>query len=200
MRFATVSAHDLEDTAYTLPDDLPGTWRIVLMPFKRWQQIQVNAWVDTLEPLTSRHHDLTVWEVPTLSRLWAPARGYIDGGMRAGIPDRDTRLHTLTAYTSLEQLAAALDIPGYDETQVFLLDAAGEIVWRGSGEPDAEKARTLAEALSLAGGMPDEGRRAYASWRQPFTVKALGQMSDSTQAPQIGRFAVHTLRPRSMNR
>jgi hypothetical protein len=154
MRFPTISARDLEHHEYTLPDDLPGTWRIVLMPFKRWQQIVVSAWTAALEPLTSVHADLTVWEVPTLSRMWAPARAYIDGGMKAGIPDLDVRLHTLTAYTSLEDVARALDIQGFDAVQVFLLDADGEIVWRESGEPDAEKAHTLAESLALAGGMP----------------------------------------------
>jgi hypothetical protein len=152
MRFATISAHDLEQTAYTLPDDLPGRWRVVLMPFKRWQQIEVSAWIDALEPLTSADPGITVWEVPTLSRLWAPARGYIDGGMRAGIPDRDVRLHTLTAYTSLDDVATALDIATFDEVQVFLLDSDGDIVWRSSGEPDAEKARDLAESLSAAKG------------------------------------------------
>jgi hypothetical protein len=154
MRFPTLAARDLEHTDYTLPDDLPGQWRVVLMPFKRWQQIVVSAWSDALEPLTSVHPDLTVWEVPTLSKLWAPARSYIDGGMRAGIPDEDVRLHTLTAYANLDDVARALDIPGFEEVQVFLLDAGGNIVWRSSGEPDAEKAHTLADALELAGGMP----------------------------------------------
>jgi hypothetical protein len=154
MRFPTISARDLEHTDYTLPDGLPGAWRIVLMPFKRWQQIEVSAWLDALEPLTSVHADLTVWEVPTLSRAWAPARAYIDGGMAAGIPDADTRLHTLTAYTSLRDVARVLDIHDFDEVQVFLLDRHGDIVWRESGEPDAEKAHTLADALEGAGGMP----------------------------------------------
>lgn len=154
MRFPKIAARDLERTDYTLPDDLPGSWRVVLMPFKRWQQMVVSAWTDALEPLASAHPDMTVWEVPTLSRAWAPARGYIDGGMRAGIPDRDVRLHTLTAYAPLDEIARELDIPGFDEVQVFLLDSTGEIVWRSSGEPDAAKAAALADALGAAGGMP----------------------------------------------
>ena len=88
-----------------------------------------------------------------LSRAWAPARGYIDGGMRAGIPDIDVRRHTLTAYAPLGGIATALGIATFDEVQVFLLDAAGEIVWRSEGEPDAEKAAALADAL-VPGGMP----------------------------------------------
>jgi len=154
MRFPTIVAHDLEQTAYTLPDDLPGKWRVVLMPFKRWQQIVVSAWGDALEPLTAVHPDLTVWEVPTLSRAWAPARGYIDGGMRAGIPDLDVRLHTLTTYINLSELARRLEIKDFAEVQVLLLDADGDIVWRAEGEPDAAKAASLAAALEAAGGMP----------------------------------------------
>lgn len=148
MRFPSISARDLERTDYTLPDDLPGAWRIVLMPFKRWQQIVVGAWTAAIEPLTAAHPELTVWEVPTLSNAWAPARSYIDGGMRAGIPDIDVRRHTLTAYTPLNQVAKELDIPSFDEVQVFLLDATGEIVWRGAGDPDTAKASALADALA----------------------------------------------------
>jgi len=154
MRFPTIVARDLENTEYTLPDDLPASWRIVLMPFKRQQQIVVSAWTDVLEPLVSAHPDLTVWEVPTLSRAWAPARGYIDGGMRAGIPDPEVRRHTLTAYTPLHEVAEAFGLADFADVQVFLLDAAGEIVWRSCGEPDAEKAAALADALVAAGGMP----------------------------------------------
>jgi len=154
MRFPTLVAHDLEETSYTLPDDLPGKWRVVLMPFKRWQQIVVSAWTEALEPLTEAHPDMTVWEVPTLSRAWAPARGYIDGGMRAGIPDLDVRLHTLTAYTHLGDLSRELGITDFSDVQVFLIGPDGEIVWRGQGEPDAVKASSLVEALEAAGGMP----------------------------------------------
>ncbi len=150
MRFPTIPARDLEQTAYTLPDDLPGRWRIVLMPFKRWQQIVVGAWIDALEPLTSTHPEITVWEVPTLSSAWAPARGYIDGGMRAGIPDIDVRRHTLTAYTTLSRISKELDVPSFEQVQVFLLDAHGEIAWRGSGDPDPAQALALADVLSAA--------------------------------------------------
>ena len=151
MRFPSISARDLENADYVLPDDLPGTWRLVLMPFKRWQQIVVGAWIEALEPLTTAYPELTVWEVPTLSSAWTAARGYIDGGMRAGIPDVDVRRHTLTAYTPLNHVAKELDIPSFDEVQVFLLDAAGEIVWRSAGEPDTGKATALADVLAAAG-------------------------------------------------
>jgi hypothetical protein len=153
MRFPNIAARDLERTDYTLPDDLPGSWRLVLMPFKRWQQIVVGAWIDALAPLMDAHPELTVWEVPTLSSAWTPARGYVDGGMRAGIPDVDVRRHTLTAYTPLNQIAKALAIPGFDEVQVFLLDSTGEIVWRSAGEPDPQKAIALADALVADGEM-----------------------------------------------
>jgi len=74
--------------------------------------------------------------------------------MRAGIPDLDVRLHTLTTYINLSELARRLEIKDFAEVQVLLLDADGDIVWRAEGEPDAAKAASLAAALEAAGGMP----------------------------------------------
>jgi hypothetical protein len=147
MRFPTIVARDLEGRSYAVPDDLPGTWRVLVVPFKRWQQILVNAWEDVLAPVVEKRPEVTLWEIPSLSRAWGPVRGYIDGGMRAGIPDADVRRHTLTTYTDLGRLAKTLSIEDFETVQVFLLDAAGEIVWRCSGAPDVAKAESFADAV-----------------------------------------------------
>lgn len=148
MRFPTLHAHDLEGRAYTIPDDLPGDVRVVLLPFKQWQQILVEAWQTAMAPALESRGDVTVWEVPAIGGLWKPVRGYIDGGMRAGIPDIDVRRHTLTDYGELDQIARGLGIADFETIHVFLLDADGEIVWRDSGEPDPGKAAAFASALA----------------------------------------------------
>jgi hypothetical protein len=149
VRFPEIKASDLEGREYRLPDELPAGPRIVLLPFQRHQQIVVEGWGARIEPLQDAHPELTVWEVPALSRGYRIMRSYIDGGMRAGIPDVDVRRHTLTTYTDLGALASALELPTFDTVYVFLLDAAGDIRWRGSGEADDAQVEALAAALAV---------------------------------------------------
>lgn len=148
MRFPDLVARDLEGTRYVLPDDLPAGPRLVLLPFQRWHQLLVNGWTRGAGPIEETFGDLTVWEVPSLSRAYLISRPFIDGGMRAGIPDPYVRRHTLTAYTDLRALAAALDLPSFETVYAFLLDARGEIVWRSEGEATAEKLSALFDAVA----------------------------------------------------
>jgi hypothetical protein len=148
MRFPNLAVSDLEGKDLTLPDDLPAGPRLVLIAFQRWHTLLIDGWMRVLPPLTTAYPDLTVWEVPALSRAYLPGRFWIDGGMRAGIPDSHSRRHTLTAYTDLRALGRSLDLPTFDTIYVLLLDADGQIVWRASGEVAEEKAMGLAEAVA----------------------------------------------------
>ena len=148
MRFPDLAVSDLEGRALTLPHELPAGPRLVMVAFQRWHTLLLDGWTRVLPPLAAAYPDLTVWEVPALSRAYLPGRFWIDGGMRAGIPDPDARRHTLTAYTDLRGFARDLDLPSFDTVYVLLLDAEGEIVWRTSGEVTEEKATALAEAVA----------------------------------------------------
>jgi len=147
-RFPIVETRDLEGRRYRVPDDLPPGRRLVIVPFQQWQQVLVEGWKSAVEGLTDVYTDLTVWEMPSLSKGYSLARAYIDGGMRAGIPDLDVRQHTITTYTDLKALTSLLDIPDRETVYVFLLDTHGRIVWRGSGEADEAKVRLLGEAMA----------------------------------------------------
>jgi hypothetical protein len=147
MRFPTIEARDLEGDVYTLPDGLPAGRRLVLVAFRRWQQILIDGWKSRLSSLQRENPDLTVWEVPALGRRYRAARPYIDGGMRAGIIDVDVRLHTLTSYTDLRALLGGLDIRDTETVHAFLVGDDGEILWRGEGEADGDKIQSLDAAL-----------------------------------------------------
>lgn len=147
MRFPTIETRDLEGDPYTLPDGLPPGRRLVMVAFRRWQQIVVEGWKSRLASLERDNPDLSVWEVPALGRRYRAARSYIDGGMRAGIIDLDVRLHTLTAYTDLRELLKGLDIADTETVHVFLVAGDGEVLWRSEGEADSEKIQSLDAAL-----------------------------------------------------
>ena len=150
MQFPALNVRDLEGAEHVIPDGLPGGPHIIILAFQQWHQSLVEQWKPSLEALALRHPGTEVWEVPSLSSGYRLFRGGIDGGMRAGIPDPETRRHTLTVYTDLHALAKDLEIDALDTVQLFLVDCSGTILWRASGEPDAATVQSLEAAVAAA--------------------------------------------------
>jgi hypothetical protein len=148
MRFPTLETQDLEGTRVHVPDELPGSPRVIILAFQRWHQMLVDGWSQQAHVLAETYPELSVWEVPAMSHAYAVGRFFIDGGMKAAIPDLAVRQHTLTAYTDLDALIQALEIPDYETVHVYLLDPSGEIVWRASGQVDEDQAGALAAAAA----------------------------------------------------
>ncbi len=146
-KFPSVIAHDLEGREIRVPEDLPAGPRIVMLAFQRWQTELIETWEPALQTLEARCRELSVWEVPALSRLYLPARALIDGGMRAGIVDKDARLHTLTVYTNLSTLARELNLPSLDTIYLLLMAPDGTILWQGEGASSEEQVQALNQAL-----------------------------------------------------
>ena len=130
MRFPTIVAHDLEGRRYEVPGDLPVGPRIIVIAFQRWHTGLIEGWQPELDRVVHDNPGTSWWEVPALSRIYTPARPYIDGGMRAGIPDPDARRQTLT-------------------------DAVGEVTWMGSGEADADGFAGLEAAVGVLASVPE---------------------------------------------
>jgi hypothetical protein len=155
MRFPKLETQDLEGAPILVPDELPGNPRLIILPFQRWQQMLVDGWSRQAHALAETYPEFSAWEVPAMAHVYAVGRFFIDGGMKAAIPDLSVRQHTLTAYTDLDALIAALEIPDYETVHVYLLDADGGIVWQGSGQIDDEQSAALSaavEALVSAAG------------------------------------------------
>ncbi len=151
MQFPALKVRDLEGAEHVIPDGLPGGPHVIILAFQQWHQSLVQLWTPGLEAIALRHPGTEVWEVPSMSSGYRLFRGGIDGGMRAGIPDPDTRRHTLTVYTDLHALAKALEIDKLDTVQLFLVDCSGTILWRASGEPDAASLDSLDRAVAASG-------------------------------------------------
>jgi hypothetical protein len=90
------------------------------------------------------------YELPTIRKMNFIVRRVIDGGMRGGIPSRDTRGRTITLYIDKAPFKEALGIPTEDTLYLFLVDREGTILWRESGELSDEKAASLESALEGA--------------------------------------------------
>ena len=121
----SLEARSLEGRAYRLPEDLEGEHNVVIVGFEWWQQTLIDSWVPPLRGLAGRRPGVQFYELVAVPRSRLPARGVIDGGMVAGIPDPEIRARTLTAYTDLGQLLVAAGLKGTADVAVLLTNRAG---------------------------------------------------------------------------
>ncbi|TFF87480.1 MAG: hypothetical protein EU550_03175, partial [Promethearchaeota archaeon] len=89
MKFPEIDGNNLEEQPYHLPYDLEGELNLLIVPFKRWQQSLVDQWSVFLNEIASRYNFFKFYEIPTLAKSYKLMRFMIDGGMRAGIPNKE---------------------------------------------------------------------------------------------------------------
>ena len=154
MQFPSVTGSSLQRRKLDLPEGFDGELNLVLIAFQQWQQSQVDTWIPFAKQLENAHSGLRYYELPTIQRLNALARTFINEGMRAGIPDPVARERTITLYVDKNAFKQALQLPREDDIYVLLLDRQGRVLWRAEGTFTQEKGESLAAAVR--GGDHDE--------------------------------------------
>lgn len=147
-RFPAIQARSLTRETYSLPGDFEGRQNVAVVAFRREQQRLVDTWLPFLLELESEHDDVRVYEIPTLSQRWTPARRFIDGGMTAGIADTDARARTLTSYTDTGAVQRALGLADGSTICTLLTGRDGTITWSATGAFSAAAGDDLAAALA----------------------------------------------------
>jgi hypothetical protein len=137
--FPDLDATSLDGRRVWLPGDL-GRTTIVILAFQRWQQSEVDGWIAGLEAL---EHPYPIVEVPTIGRGYRWARSFIDGGMRAGIPDPTVRARTLTVYTDVARVLEAFGLRSTAHVVVALVEPSGRILAHRQGRYEASAATEL---------------------------------------------------------
>ncbi len=147
--FPTITAENLNKEEITLPTDLAGNPALILVAYKQQQQTNVNTWLDRMDEIQTAIPGVQIIETPTISSgRWGWMAGFIDGGMRSGIPDPDARARTITLYTDVSLFNQALMIEDTDTIYAVLLDEAGEVVTTIEGDFTEEKISMLAGSLN----------------------------------------------------
>lgn len=148
MKLPTVEGSNLGRENKTYPQDFEHALNLVFVAFLQWQQRDVDSWVPLAVSLHEENPGLEFYEFPTIQKTNFLSRVFINEGMRAGIPDPETRRRTVTLYLEKRPFMNALDIPDDSQIQLFLLDQAGMVLWRESGPLTAEKAESLKTAVA----------------------------------------------------
>jgi hypothetical protein len=148
-RFPEVEGRSLEDEVVTLPSGLEGELNLLAVAFHRTHQRDVDTWIPLFRRLEGEVEGLAGYEIPTISGGWKPVRKFIDGGMKAAIPDPLTRSRTVTVYGDVGRVTDALRLPDRDEIAVLLCNRAGEVLWITTGPLRGEPPAELFEALGV---------------------------------------------------
>ncbi|MGY5880258.1 MAG: hypothetical protein RTV31_08405 [Candidatus Thorarchaeota archaeon] len=147
MKFPQIIAENLNKEEVDVPNGLKGSPKLLIVPFQRWHQGVVDSWVPFLESVIKEHPNFDFYELPTIRRMNFVYRRFLDGGMRAGIPSKETRRRTITLYIEKEPFKEALEIPTEDTIHLFLVDTDGNITWRNEGAVTEDKAQDLLDAV-----------------------------------------------------
>jgi len=145
--FPGIAARDLQGHDVTLPDVFAGQRNVVLVAFERRHQALVDSWVPWLEAHAGTDPGLRFYEVPTIARMWAPVRNFIDGGMAAAIGEPEVLQRTFTVYGDVGRVTRPLGIENRSTIAVFLLDGSGTVCWSGVGGFDPGTAGDLERVL-----------------------------------------------------
>ncbi len=148
VRFPTIRAKNLEREKFELPGDFEGERNLCLVAFQRWQQEEVDTWLEWLEGSSLEDAPgFAYYELPTLNKSSKLFERFLDEGMRSGIPSRKARERTITLWTDKKAFKRALEIPNERTIQVLLVDREGNVLWRTAGRFTEEKGKSLRHAV-----------------------------------------------------
>ena len=133
-QFPRVEGSNLEGKRFALPTDFEAEYNVVLVAFRREQQADVDSWLPFLREQNVAARGVRVYELPTLSRSYRWMRGFIDGGMARGIPEKATREATITLYIDKTPFKKALAILTEDRIIALIVARDGRVLWRADGK------------------------------------------------------------------
>ena len=137
-RVPTVSGSSLSGVEMTLPDDVSGEPAVLLVAYRRGTQADIDRWTAMID---RELPELRWLEVPTItSPVWRPFAGWIDGGMRRGVPERLWG-NVVTLYGDAPRMRDFLGDVGGLTTHVVLLDSTGTVAlfWNEGFSPAASE-------------------------------------------------------------
>lgn len=145
-QFPEIEAETLSGKKIVLPEATKGKYTFIAIAFKRQTQNEVDSW---LEPFIKEFGDkesVTFYEIPMISKSWKLISGWIDAGMRSGIPEFKHD-HVLTYYGPLQKYFDYFEVDDTGSVYVFLLDKNGNIIFNASGPADDDKFKKLSRLV-----------------------------------------------------
>jgi hypothetical protein len=134
-RFPEVTGESLARRKVTLPDAAKGRVTVIIAAFARQAQGRIDTWA---RPLLERYGDegpVRYYELPMISGWYSWMSGFIDGGMRRGVP-KPLHDNVVTYYGSLDRYFEAFDVTDKGDCYLFVLDGEGIVRHTARGPAD----------------------------------------------------------------
>lgn len=143
--FPRVQGRSLNETQVTLPDSYLGKPTLVLVGYVQKAQFDIDRWI--LGALQANIKAQIV-EVPTIAGMVPRmVQGYIDSGMRSGIPQSDWG-SVVTVYEDAPAIIEALGNERPNVARAVLLDKNGTIVWSSNAGYSATQILELEKVVN----------------------------------------------------
>jgi hypothetical protein len=143
------SGETLLGTEITFPDVLTTDYTLIIMLFRRDQQNAVLDWLPLLAELEENTPDLSSYGIPILPDLASYIRLIVQTGFRLALDDSWHDNLVMVFIEDRETFLQAMDIPDYDQIQVFLMDTDGRVLWRIDGNFTETKGEQIREQIAL---------------------------------------------------
>jgi hypothetical protein len=158
--FPEVSGRNLEGREFQLPRDFEGDVNLVLIAFQREHQTLIDSWMPAAAAWAESYPGLRYYELPTIGSGYRLFRGFIDGGMRGGIPDVEARERTITLYLDKAAFRSALGLASEKTVYALVVTAEGLVVRLLEGPYSDEKGaivqRVIEETLAARSPEPED--------------------------------------------
>lgn len=146
-KFPVIQAETLSQKKVTFPEVTRGKYAFILIAFKRQTQGEVDSWLDPFIREFGEKDGITFYEIPMISGNWKWMSGWIDSGMRSGVP-RYKHDHVATYYGPLSTYFETFGVRDARKVYVFFLDKKGNIIWKESGPAENEKYEELRKLVN----------------------------------------------------
>ena len=147
-RFPTVVGESLQGESVTLPNALAGEPAVLLIGYKQQAQFDIDRWILGLMQAKA---DVRLLEVPTIPGMLASmASGFIDDGMRSGIPREDWKVVVTLYGGAAKPVAAFTGTENGNNARVIVLDKDGQVAWFSD---DGYSASKVLAVVGLVEGM-----------------------------------------------
>ena len=128
-----------------LPEHLAGKPAVLLVAYRRDTQEDVDRW---LQFLANDWPQVTRYEVPAIAGIiWRPLAGWIDSGMRGGVPENKWSSVVTLYGGDATRLRDFLGDYGVPSAHVVVLDANGVVAWFNAEGYSDIRAREFSDVL-----------------------------------------------------
>jgi hypothetical protein len=140
-KFPSLTAETLAGNKITLPEAVKGKKAFLVIAFERKAQSQADDWYEVYAK-QFQAEGYVFYELPMISSMWKWMSGFIDSGMRSGVPSYKHN-NVATYYGPLDEYIKAFGVKDRSLVYVFTLNEQGEIVGRTSGGVEPGKIMQL---------------------------------------------------------